>query len=347
MQNHVASTMEVLDAVRALPKVELHLHILGSIRPERLLEILSKDGIKTPYRTVEDITKRLQYRDFSSFIETYMDIVDYLGSEKHFEQLTYDMLESCHRCNTRYVEASFSPRDHMIVGLDFHKVLDAILKGRDRAQGAFGLQCDIQVDLVRASTIPEAMEILDLIETRKEDILSIDIGGNEPKFPPEPFAPVYERARNMGLRTVAHAGEWVGPHSIWGAIKHLKVERIGHGTSAGRDPELVEYLRANRIPLEICPISNVRTGSVPSLREHPIREYFDKGLLITVNSDDPSLFHTDLNNEYLELHRELGFTLEELYHISLNGIEASFLNGQRKHQMTEAFQREYAEILSE
>jgi adenosine deaminase len=150
----------------------------------------------------------------------------------------------------------------------------------------------------------------------------------------------------MGLHTVAHAGEWVGPESIWGAIRHLKVERIGHGTTAGKDPALVDYLREHRLPLEMCPVSNVRTASVKSLREHPIREYFDEGLLVTVNSDDPALFHTSLNNEYIELHRQLGFTFEELKQISLNGIEASFMDNAARRETREIFMREFQTIQS-
>jgi adenosine deaminase len=254
------------------------------------------------------------------------------------------MLKKCFECNTQYVEASFSPRDHLQHGLDFSKMLNAINRGIDRARDSFGIETDIRIDLVRTSTHEETMEVLDMIERSPENIISVDIGGKEAQFPPKPFAEAYERAKSMGLHLVAHAGEAAGPQSIWEAIEYLKVERIGHGVTAREDPRLMEYLKEHRIGIEMNPISNIRTGVVKTIKEHPIREFYDKGLLVTVNSDDPSLFHTDMNNEYIQLHEHLGFSLSELFNISLTGIEVSFLSSQRKSKLRENFISEYDDI---
>lgn len=339
--------MNTLEAIRALPKVELHVHTLGSIQPSTLLSIIKEDGKDTPYKTVEDIVKRFQYTDFTHFIEVYMEIVGYISDEKHFEHITFDMLEKCSECNTRYVEASFSPRDHIQHNLDFAKMIDAINKGIDRARESFGIETNIRIDLVRSSTQDETMEVLDHIAKNPYNIVSVDIGGNETRFPPAPFAEAFERAREMGLHLVAHAGEAAGPQSIWDAIEILKVERIGHGVSAREDPRLIALLKENRIGIEMNPISNVRTGVVKSIQDHPIREFYDKGLLVTVNSDDPSLFHTDLNNEYLQIHEHLGFSVPELFQLSMNGIETAFIAEGMKKELRTSFSSEYDQIMKQ
>ncbi|MFW9807084.1 MAG: adenosine deaminase [Candidatus Thorarchaeota archaeon] len=333
--------MNVIEAIKALPKIELHVHTLGSLQPSRLLSIIGEDGLDAPYETVEDIVRRFEYTDFTNFIEVYMEIIGYITKEKHFELITYDMLEKCAECNTHYVEASFSPRDHLQHNLDFSKMVKAINLGIDRAHSSFGIEANIRIDLVRSSTQDEAMEILDMVEKNPHNIVSIDIGGNEPLFPPKPFAEVYRRAREMGLHLVAHAGEAAGPQSIWDALEFLDVERIGHGVSAREDSKLIDYLNERRIGIEMNPVSNLRTGVVKSIREHPVREFYDKGLLVTVNSDDPSLFHTDLNNEFIQIHKHLGFTLSELFQLSLNGITSAFTDESVKKDMREMFSKKY------
>ena len=347
MNNEPTAAMNTLDAIRALPKVELHVHTLGSLQPDTLLSIIREDGIDTPYNTVEDIVQRFQYTDFIHFLEVYMEIVGYISDERHFEHITFDMLKKCSECNTRYVEASFSPRDHLQHDLEFSKMVDAINKGINRARETFDIETNIRIDLCRSSTQEETMEVLDLIEKKPLNIVSVDIGGDEANFPPAPFAEAFERAREMGLHLVAHAGEAAGPQSIWDAIELLKVERIGHGVTACDDPKLIEVLREKRIGIEMNPVSNVRTGVVESIQDHPIREFYDKGLLVTVNSDDPSLFHTDLNNEFIQIHKHLGFSIQELFQLSMNGIETAFIDEAMKLEMSNSFSMEYRQIMNQ
>ncbi|TFG32334.1 hypothetical protein EU528_03670, partial [Candidatus Thorarchaeota archaeon] len=201
------SQMEILDAIRTLPKVELHVHILGSIRPETLLSIIREDGVNAPYTQVEEIIKQFEYTDFLNFLRTYMEIVEYITEEHHFERITYEMLENCAKSNVRYIEASFSPRDHIPKGLDFEKMVDSINRGIQKAKDEFGVETNIRVDLVRNSTFEEAMEILDLIEKKPDNIITVDLGGNEAQSPPRLFVEHYKRATAMGLHRVAHAGE--------------------------------------------------------------------------------------------------------------------------------------------
>ena len=339
--------MDTLDAICALPKVELHVHILGSIRPETLLSIIREDGVKAPYTTVEEITKRFEYTDFMNFLRTYMEIVEYITDERHFEQITYEMLQNCAKSNVHYVEASFSPPDHIQKGLRFNAMLDSINRGIKRARHDFQVETNIRVDTCRSSTFEQAMEILNQIEKKPDNIISLDLGGDEKQFPPGRFAEHYKRATTLGLHRVAHAGEGAGPESIWDAIHSLDVERIGHGVTARQDSDLIEYLKHKQIAIEMCPVSNLRTGVVASIEEHPIREFYDRGLLVTVSSDDPSLFHTNMNNEYIQLHEHLNFSLEELFQISLNGIKTAFIGESSKSELQKRFSEEYNEIESQ
>ncbi len=258
-----------------------------------------------------------------------------------FEPITYELLEREAQCNVRYVEASFSPLDHVFRGLDYGEMLDAINRGIARARSRFNVLCNIRVDLVRNYGPERGMEVLDWIEDKGENIISVDIGGSEERFPPRPYAEVFRRAREMGLHTVAHAGEAAGPESIWEALRFLEVERIGHGVAAKDDLSLIEYLRSRGIGVEACPTSNVRTRVVPSLSEHPIRRFFEVGLKVSVNTDDPSMFWTDMNNEYLQLQEELDFKPHELFKLSLNAVESSFLQREDKDRIIKEFEEEF------
>jgi adenosine deaminase len=223
-------------------------------------------------------------------------------------------------------------------------MLDAINRGIYRAHSDFGIECNLRIDLVRNYGPNVGMEVLDLIEKKGDNIVSIDIGGSEERFPPKPYAPVYHRAREMRLHLVAHAGEAAGPESIWEAVKYLNVEHIGHGVAASRDPELMNYLLKRDITIEMCPISNLKTRVVSSLKKHPIRTFLEKGLKATVSTDDPSMFNTDMNNEYLQLHQRLNFTIPELFRLSLNAVDSSFLPEKRKIEMRESFIKEFKRL---
>jgi adenosine deaminase len=342
-----SSKMEVEGLIRALPKAEQHIHIVGSTRPATLLWLVDEGGLEAPFGSVEEVEEYFSYSDFPHFIRVYSTVADSITEEGQFERLTYEMLEDEARCNVRHVEASFSAPDHTRRGLEYDAMRDAINRGIRRARRDLGVECSIRVDLVRNYGPDVGMEILDLIEGEGENIVSIDIGGSEESFPPGPYAEVYERARHMGLHTVAHAGEAAGPESVWEAITCLDVERVGHGTTASSDARLEGLMRERGITLEACPVSNLRTGVVRSLREHPIRRFFEEGISVTVNSDDPSMFGTDMNNEYLQLHRELGFTVRELFLLSLNAVDSAFLPLERRAELRESFIEEYEGLLGE
>ena len=336
--------MDTLETIRALPKAEQHIHLVGSTQPETLLWLAEQGGLDVPFETVEEVRGFFSYTDFDHFIRVYSTVVDCITEETQFERIAYEMLEAGHRCNVRDIEASFSAPDHVRKGLDYGGMLDAINRGLGRGRRDFGVDCRLRIDLVRNYGPDYGMKVLDWIEERGENIVAVDIGGSEAGYPPEPYGPVYERARGMGLRLVAHAGEAAGLESVWGAVEGLGVERIGHGTVAVEDPELMRFIAESNVTIEACPVSNVRTGAVASVAQHPIREFIDSGIRVTVNSDDPPMFGTDMNNEYVQLHRQLGFTVEELFQLSLNAVDSAFLPWEEKAALRDRFVDEYAAL---
>jgi adenosine deaminase len=339
--------MDVEELIRDLPKAEQHIHIVGSTRPTTLLWLVDEGGLEAPFGSVEEVEDYFSYSDFPHFIRVYSTVADSITEEGQFERLIYEMLEDEARCNVMYVEASFSAPDHTRRVLDYGAMLDAINKGIRRARRNLGVECSIRIDLVRNYGPDVGMEVLNLIEGNGENIVSIDIGGSEESFPPGPYADVYKRARDMGLHTVAHAGEAAGPESVLEAITRLDVEHVGHGISASGDSRLEDLIRERGITVESCPVSNLRTGVVRSLREHPVRRFYDGGMSVTVNSDDPSMFGTNMNNEYLQLHSHLGFTVRELFQLSLNAVDSAFLTLERRIELRDRFLKEYEDLLDE
>ncbi|MBS7632747.1 adenosine deaminase, partial [Candidatus Bathyarchaeota archaeon] len=339
--------MDVEHLIKKLPKAEQHVHIVGSTRPETLLWIAEDSGLPKPFQTAKDARRFFKFKNFPHFIDVYCTVVDFITKESQFERLTYEMLESDARCNVKYVEASFSAPDHVLRGLDYGKMLDAVNRGVSRARMDFGIECNIRVDLVRNYGPEKGMEVLDWIESKNDNVISIDLGGSEERFPAKPYKQTYQRARKMGLHLVAHAGEAAGPESIWQAVNDLGVERIGHGVAAANDPELLKNIKTRGITIETCPTSNVRTRVVRTLKSHPVRTFYDLGLTVSVNTDDPSMFGTDMNKEYLQLHRKLGFSLSELFKLSLNALDSSFLPEESKSRMRRTFIKEYDRLLNE
>jgi adenosine deaminase len=240
--------------------------------------------------------------------------------------------------NIRYAEMFFSPSLFVRHGLEAQELTHAIRAGLSRVPE---IEVSLIADLVRDYGPDSEMTTLKKVnEVKGDGVIGIGLGGSEHEFPPEPFELLYEEARRMGFHVTAHAGEAAGPKSIWGVIRHLHVDRIGHGTRAHEDTELRDFIINKRTPLELCPMSNVCIGVVKTIREHPIRKYFDSGLIISVNTDDPMMFGTTLEKEYESLVQECGFTRQEICKLILLGIESSWLPEKRKNLLAESFRRD-------
>ena len=319
-----------------IPKVELHVHLEGSIPLPTLWELIAKYGGDSSTPDLEALRRRFVYRDFAHFIETWTWQLAFLREYEDFTRIAEAVARDFARQNIRYVEAYYSPGDFRQHGLETLPLTHAIRAGLDRVPE---VEVKLVTDLVR-NYGPErgASTLSELRDAHELGVIGITIGGHEKEYPPSPFADVYEEARRMGFRTSAHAGEAAGPDSVWGAARDLRVDRIGHGTHAAEDERLVDYLSERRIPIETCPISNVRTAVIPSVAQHPIREFLDRGIPVSVNTDDPAMFGNSLADEYAALKRELDFTPDEIRALILSGIATSWMSDDEKARMTREFE---------
>lgn len=324
-----------------MPKAELHLHLEGAIPIETLYGFVRRAGAGSGISGIEELRAKLAYRDFTHFIETWTWKNTFVRHYADFEVMAYEVLRSLSEENIRYVEAHYSPGDYRMQRLKTEGITEHILLGVERAEADFGIRCGLIIDLVRDHGPQIGMiRLNEATPYLGEGVIGVGIGGSEREFPPGRHADVYRAARSRGFHLTAHAGEAAGPEYIREAVEELGVERIGHGVRAGEDPEVLALLREMRMPLEMCVVSNVRTGVVESIAAHPVRPYFEDGLFITVNSDDPVMFNTTLTDEYLALVGELGFSLDEVKQIVLNAVRASFLPADEKERMLAEFQAE-------
>jgi adenosine deaminase len=314
---------------QGLPKVELHLHLEGAIPLPCLWQLVRKYGGEGEVPSIDALASRFRYRDFQHFLETWGWKNQFLRDYQDFSFLATEVARDLVSQNVLYAEIFYSPGDYQAMGLDPQRLTEAIRRGLRQVPE---MEVGLIVDLIRDHGPERGQVTLDAMREIREEfgIVGIGIGGSEHLVPPESFAPVYERARDLGFRTTAHAGEACGPESIWGAIRALRVDRIGHATRAVEDPTLVDYLAEHRIPLELCVISNLRTGVISSARHHPARTYFDRGIPVSINTDDPKLFNSSLAEEYDLLHTELGFTPLEVHLLIEQGVLSSWLPEKRK-----------------
>jgi aminodeoxyfutalosine deaminase len=317
--------------LRDLPKAELHLHLEGSITPATLVE-LSHRNDATPLMLAEAASV-YRYYDFPSFLLSFKAVTTRLHTAADYELITYNMLRDLAAQGVRHAEAYISIGIlYWQARLDVDEVMAAIERGRKRAESEFGISLLWIIDAVRhfgleacARVFKKAAELQHVYAS----VVGIGIGGNELLGPAHEFRELYSEAKAAGLRLTCHAGENTGPESIWAAL-NIGAERIGHALSAQQDPELIEVLSQRQIPLELNITSNLRTGCCPALMEHPVKLYFEEGLMITLNSDDPPFFGATLLEEYQLAHREFEFSLDQLRELAANSIEASFLPPERK-----------------
>ena len=318
-----------------VPKVELHLHLEGAIPHDALWELVQKYGGESSVPNLQALIEKFNYRDFPHFMGTWMWKNQFLREYEDFTFISEVVARDLANQNIRYAEVFFAPSEFFFHGLETQKLAEAIRIGLAQVPQT---EIVLVADLVRSRKFEDASKTLaEVNEVKNLGIVGVTIGGSEQDYPPEPFADIYEKARQLGFHTSAHAGEAAGPESIWGAIQSLKVERIGHGTRAFEDDSLVDYIVGYKIPLEVCLISNVRTRVVESIAKHPMRGYFDRGVIVTISTDDPKMFNTSLAEEYRALEKELGFSREEIKKMILQGVEASWLPEYRKRELTKTF----------
>jgi adenosine deaminase len=315
--------------LQKMPKVELHIHLEGSIPPEALWELVKKYKGTAEVKNIGELKNKFKYTDFPHFIETWVWKNRFINEYDDFTLIADEVAEKLISQNIKYVEMFYSPPDFMHRGLEPQKITGAVYKGINKHKNEITI--NLVADLVRDFGVKNAKLNLEKInEARSLNVVGIGIGGSEHAFPPGLFKDVYESARKMDFHTSAHAGEAAGAESIWGALKELKAERIGHATRAFEDESLVEYLGDNKIPLEMCPISNVRTGVVSSIDKHPVKDFYDKGLNVFVNTDDPEMFNNTMVDEYTACIARLGFGKEDIKQLLLNAVRSAWCEENKK-----------------
>ena len=314
--------------------MELHVHLEGAIPLTALWELICKYGRPPGVATLDDLERRFAYRDFPHFLDTWTWKNGFLREYEDFTFIASAVAADLADQNIVYAEAFYSPGDFAHHGLQPQRLTEAIREGL--SAHADRVHVNLVADLVRDFGPEKGRQWLrEVDEVKNLGVVGIGIGGSEQLFPPEPYQAVFREARDRGFKTSAHAGEAAGPDSVWGAVRVLHVDRIGHGTRAAEDPALVSLLAERRIPLEMCPISNVRTGVVRSLSAHPIRTLISAGVLVTVNTDDPKMFDTSLEDEYEGLANELGFTWVELEELNANAVAAAWCPDDEKVRLAE------------
>lgn len=324
------------DFIAALPKAELHVHHVGSASPETVAELASRHTDSPVPADPEALAEYFTFTDFAHFIEVYLSVVDLLRTPEDIWTLTHEVGRDLAAQNVRYAELTMTPFTSIVRGIPAEAYVEAIEDARQAAERDFGVALQWIFDIPGESGIPAADVTLDTaLRLGPGALVGFGLGGPEIGVPRPQFAPHFERAKAAGLHSVPHAGESTGPESIRDSLDHLGAERIGHGIAAAQDPALMERLVAEGVALEVCPTSNVRTRSVPSLAEHPLPVLVEAGVTVTINSDDPPMFGTTLNEEYAVAADLLGLDEEGLRALATAAVDASFASDSMKAHLRE------------
>jgi aminodeoxyfutalosine deaminase len=319
------------------PKIELHVHLEATVQPKTLLELARRNGETLPADTVEGLRELFQFRDFDHFIEIWILTTNCLRHEADFRQIVVDYAAEAKRHGAVYLEAIFSPIERTWRGVAWDEILNGYCDGAQEARELHGVEVRLTPDITRSAPLEDALMLVrQAARYRDRGIVAVGLGGEEALYPPEPFAPAFRAAREEGLGSVPHAGEVVGPASIRGALDALEPDRIRHGIRAVEDAALLRELADRGLVLDVTPISNVRTGAVRSLEEHPLPELVRAGVRCSVSTDDPVMFDTDLTREY-EAVEALGLDPRSLYETALAGALCDEATKTRLEEVGAAF----------
>ncbi|MEY9837573.1 adenosine deaminase [Streptacidiphilus sp. EB103A] len=321
--------------VAGLPKAELHVHHVGSASQAVVAGLAARYEGKTAVPAdPEALAKYFEFTDFAHFIQVYLSVVDLVRDAEDVRSLTYGVAEELARRQVRYAELTVTPYSSVRRGIPGEAFMEAIEDARKAAEAELGVVLRWCFDIPGEAGL-ESAEITErlALDLRPEGLVSFGLGGPEIGVPRPQFQPYFDRARAAGLHSVPHAGEATGPETVWDALRFLGAERIGHGTSSMQDPRLVDYLGEHRIPLEVCPTSNIATRVVERIEDHPIKQMVEAGLFVTVNSDDPPMFGTDIDREYVVAAGLLGLDEGGVAELARQAVRASFLDDSGKRAL--------------
>ena len=319
--------------LREIPKAELHIHIEGSLEPELMFEIAQRNGVVLRYASVEEVRRAYDFSDLQSFLDVYYEATQVLLHEQDFYDLTRAYLQKVASENVRHAEIFFDPQAHTGRGVPFETVITGIRRALVDGEQQLDVSSKLIMCFLRHLSAQEAMETLHRALPYEEWIVGVGLDSSEVGHPPEDFKAVFDRAREHGFLTVAHAGEEGPPEYIWQALEELKVSRIDHGVRCVEDPQLVEKLVAEQIPLTVCPLSNVKLRVFDSIQDHNLKRLLNLGLSVTVNSDDPAYFGGYIAENFHAAQEGLHLSRDDVYRLVKNSFQASFLSAGEKQRL--------------
>jgi adenosine deaminase len=343
MQTNIAS-LETF--IRTMPKVELHVHLEGSIRPETLLDLAARNQVELPATSVDELREWYAFKNFDHFVEVYLAAASCIQSPADVERIASDFLDGQAAQNVLHSEVTYTAStQRMLSGIPLDDQLEAINRARARAERDHGITMSLTIDYPRHLDPDEFVGVARwAVDNMAHGVSALGLGGPEVGYPPELFERAFAVAREAGLPSVPHAGETEGPESIRGALRELNAVRIGHGVRCLEDADLVAELRERQVPLEVCPTSNVCLGVAPSFAEHPLPRLLDAGLYVTLNSDDPPMFGTTLTDEYLKASTAFGLGAAEVEDLVMKAAEATLCGEVEKSDLVSRLARGFADL---
>jgi len=324
--------MNRLELIRALPKAELHIHIEGTFEPELMFAIAQRNKIAIPYKSVEEVKQAYNFHNLQSFLDIYYAGAAVLIHEQDFYDLAWAYFEKCAEDRVVHTEMFFDPQTHTDRGVAFSTVINGLQKACDDAKTKLGISSHLIMCFLRHLSEDAAFATLEQALPYKDQIIAVGLDSSEVGHPPSKFERVFAKAREAGFLVVAHAGEEGPAAYVWEALDLLKVNRIDHGVRSEEDPELMQRLIAEKMPLTVCPLSNLKLCVVDDMQQHNIRRLLQQGVHVTVNSDDPSYFGGYMNDNFIAIAEALDLSNEELKQLAINSFEASFITDTEKEQ---------------
>ena len=323
---------QIIEFIKKVPKAELHLHIEGTLEPEHMFELAKRNNVSIPYNNVEEVKSAYNFKNLDSFLNIYYQGSKVLIHEKDFFDLTWAYILKCKEDNIVHTEIFFDPQTHLDRGISFDIVINGISKALDKANLEFGLTSKIIMCFLRHLDEESGFKVLDQALKYKNKIVGVGLDSSELGNPPKKFEKLFQKARDEGFLTVAHAGEEGPPEYIWDSINLLKVKRIDHGVQSLKDEKLVDLLIKEQIPLTVCPLSNIKLCVFDKIENHNLKKMLNKGLRVMVNSDDPAYFGGYLNKNLIETQLALDLSLEEIKTLIINSFKSSFLKDDKKKE---------------
>jgi len=336
------SAQRLPELLRHMPKAELHIHIEGSLEPELIFALAQRNGVQIPYASVEELRRAYAFTNLQSFLDIYYAGASVLLKEQDFYDMAWAYLRRAAADNVVRAEIFFDPQTHTARGVSMETVINGLHRACEQAQNDLGVSAALILCFLRHLSEEEAFETLEQALPYRDKFIGVGLDSSELGHPPEKFARVFARCRELGLHLVAHAGEEGPPAYVWTALDLLKVERVDHGVQSTKDAALMQRLAKDRIPLTVCPLSNLKLCVFPQLKDHNLGRLLDAGLVATVNSDDPAYFGGYMNDNFIQTFAATGLTAPQAYQLAKNSFDASFIDASMKSRYTDLLDATFA-----